>query len=272
VPVWAIAGLTALFVAGLWTGNHFATGLVERGARARAARTQGPTQDSAWPLLTAALRTTPPSRIRAPRWRRGPTVLALMLKDLRLSWRRTSAWRPWPVWLVLAPASALAWWFATMPGGLEPTLGRFVAFGLALVAAAALADSLIALAARDPAPVLKSLPLHAGDVWLSRFLLVLGFTAALTAGHAVAARWLPAGPLQVHLIWLAAATLAIGMLGVHYGMTMPPGAAARVLTLTLTIATAASIMIPLLGWILLLAAVIHSARRVPRWSYLEEIP
>jgi len=39
--------------------------------------------------------------------------------------------------------------------------------------------------------------------------------------------------------------------------------------LTLSIAMAASLMIPLLGWILLLTAVIHSARRVPRWSRIE---
>jgi len=35
-------------------------------------------------------------------------------------------------------------------------------------------------------------------------------------------------------------------------------------------AVAASVMIPLSGWIVLLSAILHSARRLPHWSRLEE--
>jgi len=61
------------------------------------------------------------------------------------------------------------------------------------------------------------------------------------------------------------------VLGVHYGITLYPRAehAQRMLLLSLAIAMAASVMIPMLGWVLLLTAVLHSARRVPRWDRLE---
>ena len=88
--------------------------------------------------------------------------------------------------------------------------------------------------------------------------------------QAMSARPLAPMALGVLLVWIVAASLAITLLGVHYGMTLGNAPLAqRFLTLALAISMAASIMIPLLGWILLLTAVIHSARRVPRWSRLE---
>jgi len=45
--------------------------------------------------------------------------------------------------------------------------------------------------------------------------------------------------------------------------------AERLFALSIAIALAASLMIPLLGWIVLLVALLHSSRRVSRWSLPE---
>ncbi|MEO5617399.1 MAG: hypothetical protein ABIS67_06480, partial [Candidatus Eisenbacteria bacterium] len=68
------------------------------------------------------------------------------------------------------------------------------------------------------------------------------------------------------------ASLAITMLGVNYGISLYPRAeqAQRVLALSLGLSMAASLMVPLMGWIVLLTAVLHSSRRVARWSRAEE--
>jgi hypothetical protein len=66
--------------------------------------------------------------------------------------------------------------------------------------------------------------------------------------------------------------LGIAALGVNYGVTLFPRAdvAQRLLGLSLGLAVAASIMIPLSGWVVLLFAVAHSARRLTQWPRLEE--
>jgi len=72
-------------------------------------------------------------------------------------------------------------------------------------------------------------------------------------------------------VLFAAAAFAIGLLALNYGVSLyPRGAEAdRLFALTLAIALSASLMITLLGWLVLLAAIVHSARRVPRWSVPE---
>ena len=73
------------------------------------------------------------------------------------------------------------------------------------------------------------------------------------------------------LVWSGLATVAITTLGVNYGVTLFPRAdvAERLLGLSLGLAIAASVMLPLSGWIVLLTAVLHSARRLGHWSRLE---
>jgi hypothetical protein len=41
--------------------------------------------------------------------------------------------------------------------------------------------------------------------------------------------------------------------------------------LSLGLSVAASLMIPLMGWFVLITGVIHSARRLGRWSRLEDL-
>jgi hypothetical protein len=61
-------------------------------------------------------------------------------------------------------------------------------------------------------------------------------------------------------------------LAVNYSLTLFPHAAVaqRLFNLALGVAIAVSLMIPMLGWVALLAALLHSARRLPRWGRSEE--
>ncbi len=207
------------------------------------------------------------ARLPAAPWRRRPAWRALWWKDLALSRRPTPARPRAGAPLVFGALSALAW---TLPA--SPPLGRVLAFGLALLAAAAIAEWLIAVAATDPFAVLRGLPIGVATVWGARAGWALLATTGLVAVHAFAASSLPALAHRVFLVWIGAATLAITVLGANYAVTLYPRAelARRMLTLTLGLAVAASLMIPLLGWLLLLTAVLHSARRLPRWQRLEE--
>jgi hypothetical protein len=57
------------------------------------------------------------------------------------------------------------------------------------------------------------------------------------------------------------------LLAVHYAITLHPNLeqAERIYSLALMVAASTSIALPLAGWGMLLAALLHSARRVPRW-------
>src|SRR5262249_36821673 len=157
---------------------------------------------------------------------------------------------------VLFGAAAVACWFLPMPLPLRHGL----ALGLSLLSAAALGDCLIALAGEDPFAVLRSLPVGALGVWGTRIAWAVAWTLVLVAGHALAARELTAHARQLFLTWTGGAAFAIALLGANYGITLFPRAdvAQRLYSLALGIAVAASVMIPLLGWIVLLAGVVHS--------------
>ena len=203
----------------------------------------------------------------AAAWRRLPAWLALAAKDLTVTLRRRSTLRTASLPLLLGIASLLAW---RLPG--ELAMRHFAAFALALLAAAALAEWLVVLAGSDPFAALRVLPVGVTTVWGARFAWVVAGAALMAAGHALAARELSPRALELFLVWSAAATVAIATLGVNYGVTLFPRAdvAQRLLGLSLGLAIASSVMLPLSGWIVLLAAVLHSARRLPRWSRLEE--
>jgi len=267
-PWWMLAALAAAFVAALVGASRLATRLVQRQAIATAARPSD-SRDAAWHLLAVATYARAAAQFRPPAWRRGSPATALAIKDLRWTRRPTPARARAPLPLVLTALSAAAWSIAAVQPEVSPELVHFLAFGLALAAAGAFAEWLLALASGDPPPLLRTLPIGAGDLWLGRMLLLSGFVALLVVVQSLAARPLAPAAMQVHLVWLGVAVYAVGLLGIHYGLTLPPSTAVRVLILTLSIAMAASLMIPLLGWILLLTAVIHSARRVPRWSRIE---
>ena len=265
LPAWSLVLLAGAFTIALWALAHVATAIAVRAAlgfRRGGALPRDPVLE----LLLAAKRAVARRRVRATRWRRVPAWLGLWRKDARLALRPTSARARLVAPVVLALASFGVW---LLP--LEPPLARLLAFAGGLTAAATFAEFLIALAGEDPTAVMKTLPIGAWPVWLSRTAWVLLWALVLAAGSVFLARPLAAHALQVLLVWETCAAIAIGLLGVHYGMTLGHNAAAaqRFLTLTLAISMAASIMIPLLGWIVLLTAVVHSARRVPRWARIE---
>jgi hypothetical protein len=206
------------------------------------------------------------ARVAAARWGSRPPWLALAGKDLRLTLRLARMRRTALLPIAFAVASLLAW---RLPG--EPGLRHFAAFALSLLAAASLAEWLVVLSGSDPFDALRVLPLGVGTVWGARAVWGLAFAVAMTCGQALVARELAPHALQVFLVWSGLATLAIATLGVNYGVTLFPRAdvAERLLGLSLGLAIAASVMLPLSGWIVLLTAVLHSARRLGHWSRLE---
>lgn len=206
-------------------------------------------------------------RLPAPRWRRMPAWAALMEKDLRLTLRHGPLRRALAGTLVLWALSLGVW---TLQGDLA--LRHFAAFALALLTAAAAAHWLVLLSGSDPFAGLRVLPLGLGAVWGARFAHGVLATLLLVAGHALAAHDLSPLALRIFLAWTGAASITIAALAVNYGVTLFPRAdvAERLLGLSLGLAMAASVMIPLSGWIVLLAGVLHSARRLPHWSRLEE--
>jgi hypothetical protein len=217
-------------------------------------------------LAVAAPRATR-RQVAAAAWRRLPAWAAIAVKDLRLTLRVGAIRRTAALPLALAAASLLAW---RLPG--EPALRHFVAFALCLLAAAALAEWLVVLAGSDPFAALRVLPVGVVTVWGARAVWGVAGALALVAAQALAAGELSPRALQTFLVWSGGATIVIALLGVNYGITLFPrvDVASRMLGLSLGLAMAASIMLPLSGWLILLTAVLHSARRLPRWARLEE--
>lgn len=206
-------------------------------------------------------------RVAGVRWRSAPPWVALAAKDLCLTLRVGAMRRTAAVPIAFGVASLLAW---QLPG--EPAFRHFVAFALSLLAAAGLAEWLVVLAGSDPFAALRVLPVGVITVWGARVVWGVAGALCLVATQAIAARELSPRALQLFLAWLGTATVAIAVLGVNYGVTLFPrvDVARRMLGLSLGLAMAASIMLPLSGWIILVTAVLHSARRLPRWARLEE--
>jgi hypothetical protein len=263
LPAWSIALMAAGLVAVLLPLDAAATRIALALSAVRGDRRRG--ADAITSCLASIRRDLGSRRRPAARWRTSPAWLTLWRKDLAVATAGSPAGRRLPAPLLLGAASALMWLVAAVPSPLRPAL----AFALALTAAAALADWLVTLSGSDPFSALRALPLGVVPVWCARAASVAAFLAALLGAHALAARGAHAGSLAA----TGVAVAAIATLGVNYGVTMFPRAdvARRLLTLSLGMAVAASLMIPLAGWVLLSTGLIHSARRLPRWSRLEEI-
>jgi len=219
-------------------------------------------------LLAAGAVDDRAGRLPAPRWAARPAWVVLWLKDLTVTRRPTRAQQRARTLLLAMALSAIVW---RLP--LESGAMHLLAFGLALTSAAALAEWLVELSAADPFLVLRGLPLGVGALWTARVAWAVLGAALLVVLHALAAPALPPPALRVYMVWIGCAALGLGVLGAQYGLTLFPRAdhAHRVLALTLGLALVASFAITLLGWILLLAALIHSARRLPRWSRSEAV-
>ena len=203
-----------------------------------------------------------------PDWRRTGPARALWLKDALLA-RRSARVRS-----RLLPAAGFAALSVAVWG--LPSLGPAtppIAFGLALVASGSFGEWILVLGGEDPFAVLRGLPLRWRAVWGARLVWVAAFTAVLIVAHAAASRMLAPEARAFFLFWLAIASIAIGALAVNYSVTLFPRAdqAQRIYGLSLGIAVVGSLLIPLLGWIVLLTAIVHSTLRLPRWPRLEDV-
>ena len=218
-------------------------------------------------LMATAARALPSrSRWRA-RWHRRPVWRALVAKDLKLGVRTWETRRHLIPPIVFGALSILVW---TLP--VDAAAARLLAFALALMASATLGDWLVAMSGREPFWILRGLPVGVTSVWGTRALWGALWGTVLAAGHAAAASPLSPPALDLFIGWIGAAALVIVVLAVNYSLTLfpHPAAAQRLFTLSLGVAMAVSLMIPLLGWVALLAALLHSARRLPRWGRSEE--
>jgi hypothetical protein len=266
VPVAWLALLAALFA---WLWLEFGRLGCALGLRdAMRAAEKRPELPPVVRALASARASARRSRLPAARWRREAVWRALWRKDARLTARVGRLRQAALVPAGLIALSLLAWTLPSAP--LE--MRHFVAFVLAMLAAATLAEWLVALCGADPFSALRPLPVGVGSLWTARILWgVLGMLV-LVVGHGLAARALAAGPLRLFLLWVGGAVLGIATLGLHYGLTLFPRTdlAQRLLGLSLGLAVIASLMFPLSGWLILLSAIAHSARRLPRWHGLEE--
>lgn len=255
-----------------WAGGRVAA---VRAALAARGRPSAPALDDAdaatrsLGCLAEAWAVKRPARARERRregaWRRMPAVLALVSKDLLLLRHARQPRATLGLAVALGVASVAVWELPT------PAL-RAMAFAVALAALAALGEWLIALGGRDPFPLLRSLPTGVGTIWSARMLLGAVATTALAIAHGLAARG-PAPLLHASLGWLVVSGFAITALAVNLQLTLFPQSepALRLFMLALALAVVCSVMIPLLGWIVLLAAVLQSSRKLARWWVLEDV-
>ena len=205
-------------------------------------------------------------RLRAPAWRSGGPARALARKDARLLWRVPQTRARAGLALLLAAGAAMASVFVR-----DPSAAHVLALGCALAAVAAVGQTLLALAATDPWALLRTLPLSAAAAWRARASWAAGGLALILVALSPAVLRLTPDAYGTMLAFLTLAGAAVLVLAVNYAVTLYPHTdhADRLYGFSLGLAVVGSLMIPLLGWIVLISAVIHSARRLPRWWQLE---
>jgi len=203
------------------------------------------------------------ARGRSGSWKRTSATLALFAKDVRLARRSRATWPSLALAALLTTLSMAAWRAPTEQ--LRPA-----AFALALLALAAYGEWLIAIGGRDPFAVLRGLPASVGTIWSARAVLGAAATLAIVLGQAVASGGRAA---PVSLAWLMFAGLAVTALAINVQLTLFPkhGAALRVFGLALTVVVVCTFVVPVVGWIVLLAAVYRSARKLAGWWTLEDL-
>lgn len=207
------------------------------------------------------------ARRRGPvRWERSRGRAALFWNDLRLARREPAARRRAATAAAALLLSILAW---QLP--LDRSACMLLAFAGALIAASTVAEWLITTIGADPPDVVRALPLGIGSAWGTRMRWGALATAVLVTGHLIFARGIPIEARLFFALCIGLASLAITTLGVNHGISLYPRTdqAQRVFALALGLSMAASLMMPLMGWIVLLTGVIHSGRRVVRWSRAE---
>lgn len=203
---------------------------------------------------------------RAARWRRATPARAVFDKDARHTFRARGL-RERLAGLLLATLAAFAAWLLPAP----PEIRRALAFALVLLAAGFAGVWIVALTASDPFGALRPLPIALGAIWGARLAwLVLAVVPAAVL-HAVLAPGLAPAARFGLALWWSLAALALGVLALHYALTLYPrgGAAENLFVAWLGVSAAASLMVPFMGWLVLIAGLIHVTRRLSRWRTLE---
>ena len=266
--LFVVAGALAFpiaWVACCRAGAFVARSITSRGSRGAHA-SPADSESALRALLSRAwmVRSPSPARARARTgsWRRRSQFAALFTKDCWIARRSREARLAMLPGLALSVLSVAVWNAPALRAG---------AFVIALLAAAACGEWLIVLGSRDPFSVLRALPVGPRALWQSRMAWGAGATLLLVAAHTLASDHASA-LLQVSLVWLGLSGVAIAALAINLQLTLYPQhkPALRLMGLALVLALVCSMMIPLLGWVVLLGSVIHTARRLPRWWQLEE--
>ncbi len=234
-------------------------------ARRAAVRRAVPTMTR---MLIGSGRRRPARRLPAPVWRAMSPTQALSHLDRLLTLRPTSA-RARMVFVALFAVASVVPWLRPMPA-LEQRAFAFAAFTLACTALGAWA---IARVCSDPPAVLRPLPLPLGAVWRARFVPMVAGIVVLAVFDALLATHVPVvGRVGLVVTWIIPG-LAIAVLGLHYAITLAPQerAAENLYFAWLGVAIAGSLMVPLMGWAVLIAGLVHSTRRLRVWHRPEVV-
>lgn len=248
IPAWfVVTRLTA--IATLRTGQPARPGLP---AAARA--------------LVSARRTAPPRGLARARFRVEPAWRALARLDAALSTRRgapavrlTLAWTLWIMSVAL-----------TLLPGPDP---RVVAFAAFLLGCAEWGAWAAWRASGDPASTLRALPFGLGDAWRARMVPAVVIVVGIAAGQLAAAATTGDGiPAAIALGWMVPG-LAIMALGLHLGLSLGglPRAAENLHYGWLATAVVLNPLIPLIGWVLLVVALVQSTLRLRHWRTPEVV-
>ncbi len=259
LPAWWL-GLLAAGFALAWIECTRLAAAAARAAAARRARHLA--LPPAVRLLASARLVSTTKRRRAPRGRAEGGWRALQRLDLLLTRTPGPSQARMVTALALVGVSLAAWFAAA-----EPLQRRALAFAAFLPAATSLGAWAITRACGDPAAAVRPLPLSLADAWRARFVTIAAVLGAAIVANALLAAGLPfAARAGIVLTWVACG-LAVATLGLHYGLTLHPRAVAaeNLYFAWLGVTLMASWMIPLLGWIVLAAGLVHSGVRLRRW-------
>jgi hypothetical protein len=150
---------------------------------------------------------------------------------------------------------------------------RAQAFAALMVSCAELGAWAAWRAAGDPATALRPLPLSLSDAWRARAWPLLAVIAAVLVLHALLPQGVPApARFGLALSWALPALLLV-LLGLHVGLSLGgrPGAAEGLYYGWLGAGIVGSLAVPLLGWAVVIAALVQATRRLGRWRMPEVV-
>lgn len=260
VPPLALLALSALFALAWRTLTALAAAMVRRASRPASARVLALPAAARWLVATPRRREARAGRPAS--WAPASPERALARLDALASSRPGPARTRIAVAAAAALAGLLAWF-----DGAEPLLRRAQAFAALATSATALGTWAALRACAEPADLHRPLPVSLRHAYLARAVPIALVLLVTTSSYALASSGLPV-PARLALVpvWSPVA-FALAALGLQYGLTLVPrGEAAETLYVSwLGVSVAASLMIPMLGWAVLIAGIVHTASRLRRW-------